>query len=130
MRGAGRLTRAVVGWQYVCYGFIFGPRDRAFVYFSDVSAVPPEAMRQLRGVVIDTLVVDALYPEARPVRGLRGCPPRGAYYGSWAQGMAHSTHFAVDDALAFVRLVRPRKTYLVGMTHLVRPRWAGRGGGP
>ena len=33
--------RVFHGGDYICYGFLFGPADKAFVYLSDISASTP-----------------------------------------------------------------------------------------
>lgn len=60
-------------------------------YCTDVSAVPPESWRLLRG--LSTLVVDGL------------------------RHRAHPTHFTVAQALDVVERVRPRVAYLTHVSH-------------
>jgi phosphoribosyl 1,2-cyclic phosphate phosphodiesterase len=70
---------------------ILGFRFGAFAYLTDCSAIPEGSWPLLDGV--DTLVIDAL--RYRP----------------------HTTHFSVDEALAAVRQIGPRRTYFTHMNH-------------
>lgn len=79
------------GGCYVCLGFAFGARGE-FVYLSDVSEVPPATMRALRECDTEVLVVDALL-KSRP-----------GY-----------SHFGLQQALALVRELRPKRAFLIGM---------------
>lgn len=60
-------------------------------YCTDVSAIPPESWRPLRG--LSTLVIDAL------------------------RHRAHPTHFTVSQALDVVERVRPVRTYFTHISH-------------
>lgn len=66
-------------------------RFNDFAYVTDVSEIPPEAMAQLRG--LDALILDAL--RVRP----------------------HPTHFNVEQALAVVKELKPRRAYFTHMSH-------------
>ena len=64
------------------------------LYVSDVKAIPPETSRWLARVGragVDLLIVDAL------------------------RRSEHPTHFSLDEAIAFVRTVRPKRALLIGM---------------
>ena len=84
------------GENYTCLGFGFGRKDKRLVYISDVSEIPETTMNHLaRGGAgtIAVLVLDAMtYDNTRP------------------------THQSVKDALSIVRALKPRRTYLVGMS--------------
>ncbi len=67
-------------------GFRFGP----VAYSTDLNDLGPEALNTLRGV--ELWIVDALRIEPHP------------------------THFSVDDALGFIRHVKPRRAILTHMT--------------
>ena len=82
------------GGQYVSLGFTFGRTAdgrRAFVYISDVKALPADTEAYLLAAPIDVLVVDLL------------------------RRADHTTHFSFDEAVAFVRRFKPTKAYFVGM---------------
>jgi phosphoribosyl 1,2-cyclic phosphate phosphodiesterase len=70
-----------------------GAEDSPFplAYCTDVSAIPPESWRQLRG--LHTLVLDAL------------------------RVRTHPTHFTLDEAVNVAERVAPRQTYFVHMAH-------------
>jgi phosphoribosyl 1,2-cyclic phosphate phosphodiesterase len=68
-------------------GFRFGN----VAYCTDVNAIPPESMDQLRE--LDVLVLDCLRREP------------------------HATHFGLADALSVVEELRPRRTLLTHMSH-------------
>ncbi|CAK0879249.1 unnamed protein product [Prorocentrum cordatum] len=88
------------GGTYVSLGFSFGRVEgvggakgiRPFVYISDVSSLPLETEEWLREAPIGVLVVDALRREH------------------------HATHFSLQDAVDFVRKLRPRRALFVGMS--------------
>lgn len=62
-------------------------------YVTDASAIPPESRAQL--TELDVLVLNALRPEPHP------------------------THFSLDQALAVIQDLRPRRAFLVHMTHAI-----------
>jgi phosphoribosyl 1,2-cyclic phosphate phosphodiesterase len=68
-------------------GFRFGN----VAYCTDVNAIPPESMDELRG--LDVLVLDCLRREP------------------------HATHFGLDQALAVAAELEPRRTLLTHMSH-------------
>ena len=70
---------------------IYGYRIGAFAYLTDCSAIPEGSWELLRG--LDTLILDALRP--RP----------------------HPTHLSVDQALAIVETLQPRRTWFTHMCH-------------
>lgn len=70
---------------------ILGFRFGSFAYFTDCSAIPDESWRLVENV--DTLVIDAL------------------------RDKKHSTHFTVDEALASIARIAPRRAYLTHMAH-------------
>ncbi len=70
-------------------GFRFEAEDKAFAYMPDVKRVPQAGIDLLRG--LDLLIVDAL----------RYTP--------------HPSHFSLDDALALIREVRPRRALLTDL---------------
>lgn len=83
------------GGQYVSLGFGFGRKadgSRPFVYISDVKALPPDTMEWLLAKPIDVLVVDLL------------------------RRADHTTHFSFDEAVSFVKRLRPGRTLFVGMS--------------
>jgi phosphoribosyl 1,2-cyclic phosphate phosphodiesterase len=66
-------------------------RAGSFAYVTDCNSIPSDSMAKLRGV--DTLILDALrYKE-------------------------HPTHFNIDQALAVVEELKPRRTYLTHIAH-------------
>ncbi len=71
-------------------GYRFGP----FAYVTDASRIPPESRDRLRG--LDTLVLGALRWEPHP------------------------THMNIEEALAVVADLRPRRTFFTHMAHTVR----------
>lgn len=83
----------VHGEDCICMGFVFGERERV-VYLSDVSRVPPETENYLLGLgQIDVLIVDALFKERK-----------------------HPTHFSLPESLEFIRKVKPKRAFLIGMS--------------
>jgi len=80
------------GPDYVATGFLFGAEERV-VYLSDVSAVPPSTMEFIKSAPIDILIIDCLF-----------------------RVREHPTHMNYPQAMSFLRQIRPRRTYLVGMS--------------
>lgn len=72
---------------------VFGYRVDDFAYLTDVKTVAPEEVEKLKN--LDVLVLNAL----------RIAP--------------HSTHFNLQEALDFIALVQPKKTYLTHISHLL-----------
>lgn len=70
---------------------VFGYRIGDFAYLTDVKTVEPEEMQRLEGV--EVLVVNALRQEA------------------------HHSHFNLEEALGFIRQVRPARAYLTHISH-------------
>jgi phosphoribosyl 1,2-cyclic phosphate phosphodiesterase len=70
---------------------ILGYRFGTFAYLTDCSAIPDQSWPLLRG--IDTVVVDAL------------------------RHKPHPTHFTVEDAIAAVSRIGPRRAYFTHMAH-------------
>ncbi|HMR18999.1 MAG TPA: MBL fold metallo-hydrolase [Sphingobacterium sp.] len=70
---------------------VLGFRLGKFAYITDAKTVPPESMEVLEGV--EVLVVNAL------------------------QEIPHISHFTLDEALAFIDLIQPGKTYLTHISH-------------
>ena len=82
------------GGTYISLGFAFGRNadgSRPFVYISDVKALPEKTQQWLDEAPIRVLVVDML------------------------RRTDHTTHFSFDEAVAFVRRMRPSKALFVGM---------------
>lgn len=73
-------------------GFLFEyPGARSIAYLPDVKRIPPDTLRQLRGV--DVLVVDALRPQPHP------------------------THFSLDEALEVIRKTDAGEAWLTHLGH-------------
>jgi len=72
---------------------VFGYRVDDFAYLTDVKTVAPEEVEKLKN--LDVLVLNAL----------RVAP--------------HNTHFNLQEALDFIALVQPKKTYLTHISHLL-----------
>lgn len=70
---------------------VFGYRIDDFAYLTDVKTIENAEIDKLKGVKI--LVVNALREEA------------------------HHSHFNLQEALDFINLVRPEKTYLIHISH-------------
>lgn len=70
---------------------VLGFRIGSVAYCTDVSEIPAASMRLLRG--LEVLVLDAL------------------------QFRKHPTHFTVEEALAVVGELKPRRTYFTHMSH-------------
>jgi len=70
---------------------ILGFRFGGFAYLTDCSAIPDESWSLIQGV--DTLVLDAL------------------------RHKPHPTHFSIDEAVAVVDRIRPRRAYFTHMCH-------------
>lgn len=70
---------------------VFGYRIGDFAYLTDAKTVEPEEMQRLEGV--EVLVVNALRQEA------------------------HHSHFNLEEALAFIRQVKPGRAYLTHISH-------------
>lgn len=71
---------------------VFGYRIDDFVYLTDVKTVDPAEAEKLKGVRV--LVINALRYEP------------------------HDTHFNLEEALDFIRLIQPEKTYLTHVSHI------------
>jgi phosphoribosyl 1,2-cyclic phosphate phosphodiesterase len=86
---SGRRVEAipVLHGQLEVTAFRFGP----LAYVTDVSAIPPASLERLRG--LDTLVLGALRHEPHP------------------------THFTVEQALAVVEELAPRRAFFIHMSH-------------
>ncbi len=72
---------------------ILGYRFDGLVYLTDVKTVPEHSFEHLKN--IDVLVVNALREEE------------------------HFSHFTLDEALAFIEKVKPKKAYLTHISHLL-----------
>ncbi len=72
---------------------VFGYRVDDFAYLTDVKTVAPEEVEKLKN--LDVLVLNAL----------RITP--------------HNTHFNLQEALDFIALTQPKKTYLTHISHLL-----------
>lgn len=70
---------------------VLGFRVGDLAYCTDVNKIPDESWPLLRG--LDTLILDALRPEPHP------------------------THFSLDEALAVVERLRPRRAYFTHLSH-------------
>lgn len=70
---------------------VFGYRIDDFAYLTDVKSVDTEEAEKLKGVKV--LVVNALRIEL------------------------HSSHFNLDEALAFIKLINPERAYLTHISH-------------
>lgn len=73
----------------------FGFRAGGLGYVTDAKRLPPEAKRILSGVSV--LVINALW-----------------------HGNPHPTHFNIEEAVAAVRELDPRRAFLTHLTHRVR----------
>ncbi|WP_010520976.1 MBL fold metallo-hydrolase [Aquimarina agarivorans] len=72
---------------------ILGFRVDNLVYLTDVKTVPEHSYQHLKN--IDILVVNALREEA------------------------HFSHFTLEEALAFIRKIQPKRAYLTHISHLL-----------
>lgn len=72
---------------------VFGYRIDDFAYLTDVKTVAPEEAEKLKN--LEVLVLNALRIEP------------------------HNTHFNLQEALDFIALVQPKKTYLTHISHLL-----------
>jgi phosphoribosyl 1,2-cyclic phosphate phosphodiesterase len=72
---------------------VYGYRINDFAYLTDVKTINPEEIEKLVGVKV--LVINALREEP------------------------HHSHFSLQDALDFVTLVQPERTYLTHISHLL-----------
>lgn len=92
--GVVRATRLPHGREDVL-GLVFEEpaTDAKFAYFTDCKALTPEARRLAAGA--DLMIIDALRPNAHP------------------------THLTVDEALAEIEAVAPRRALLTHMTYQV-----------
>ena len=70
---------------------VFGYRIGDFAYLTDAKTVEPEERQRLEGV--EVLVVNALRQEA------------------------HHSHFNLEEALEFIRMVKPARAYLTHISH-------------
>ncbi len=70
---------------------IFGFRINNFAYLTDVKTVPDEEKAKLKG--LDVLVVTALHKEK------------------------HVSHMNLEESLAFIDEIKPKKTYLTHLSH-------------
>lgn len=72
---------------------VFGYRFENFAYLTDVKEVPEVEIEKLKG--LDVLVVNALREESHP------------------------THFNLQEALDFIKIVQPKKTYFTHISHVL-----------
>ena len=72
---------------------VFGYRIDDFAYLTDVKSIDKVEMNKLKNLKV--LVVNALREEA------------------------HATHFNLQEALAFIALVRPEKAYITHISHIL-----------
>ncbi|MGV1011627.1 MAG: MBL fold metallo-hydrolase [Flavobacterium sp.] len=72
---------------------VFGYRINNFAYLTDIKTIESEEIEKIKGV--EVLVINALREEP------------------------HHSHFSLQDALDFVTLVQPKKTYLTHISHLL-----------
>ncbi|HBI01903.1 MAG TPA: MBL fold metallo-hydrolase [Flavobacterium sp.] len=72
---------------------VFGYRIDNFAYLTDVKTIAKSELEKLKN--LDVLVVNALREEP------------------------HSTHFNLEEALNFIALVNPKKSYLTHISHLL-----------
>ena len=70
---------------------VFGYRIDDFAYLTDVKTIEPEEIEKLRGLKV--LVVNALRIEP------------------------HISHFNLEEALAFIKLIQPERAYLTHISH-------------
>ena len=70
---------------------VLGFRIGDLAYCTDVSKIPDESWPVLEG--LDVLLLDALRPEPHP------------------------THFSLDEALAAIERLKPRRAYLTHLSH-------------
>ena len=70
---------------------VFGFRTDDFAYITDAKTVPDEEIDKLQD--LEVLVVNALRKEP------------------------HISHFNLEEALAFIELVKPKKAYLTHISH-------------
>eukprot|EP00730_Choanoeca_flexa_P016277 TRINITY_DN7659_c0_g1_i2.p1 TRINITY_DN7659_c0_g1~~TRINITY_DN7659_c0_g1_i2.p1 ORF type:complete len:396 (+),score=71.46 TRINITY_DN7659_c0_g1_i2:41-1228(+) len=99
------------GGSYIALGFLFGKPGSRIAYLSDTNGIPARSMVSLtvdclatqrrrsaheilKQEPIDILVLDALFLERK-----------------------HTSHFSLPDSLEVIRELRPKRTYLTGMTH-------------
>eukprot|EP00658_Telonema_sp_P-2_P045882 TRINITY_DN3392_c0_g1_i12.p1 TRINITY_DN3392_c0_g1~~TRINITY_DN3392_c0_g1_i12.p1 ORF type:complete len:193 (+),score=31.51 TRINITY_DN3392_c0_g1_i12:787-1365(+) len=86
----------VHGPGFCSLGFAFGEFEKRFVYLSDVSSLPTESSRMLKSWKIETLVLDCLLPDR-----------------------STASHLGLPEVLKLVRELGPKRTLLVGMSHLM-----------
>lgn len=71
---------------------VFGYRIQDFVYLTDVKTIDLEEVEKVKGC--EVLVINCLREEP------------------------HNTHFNLEEALEFISLVQPKKTYLTHISHI------------
>ncbi|KAL3689445.1 hypothetical protein R1sor_015754 [Riccia sorocarpa] len=85
------------GEDCLSLGFLFGKKHRV-AYISDVSRIPESTERLISADgefgPVDVLILDTLFKYRR-----------------------HNTHFCLEDSLATVKRLRPKRAFFVGMTH-------------
>jgi phosphoribosyl 1,2-cyclic phosphate phosphodiesterase len=72
---------------------VFGYRIEKFAYLTDVKSIEKEEILKLKN--LDVLVINALREEP------------------------HQTHFNLNEALEFIKLIQPKKAYLTHISHLL-----------
>ncbi|OQR99827.1 hypothetical protein THRCLA_06368 [Thraustotheca clavata] len=83
------------GKDYIASGFLFGQEvGKRIAYLSDVSAIGEVAMATLKEAPLDALFIDSLHPE---------------HY--------HGTHMNLIQALETIEQLKPRQSFLTGMSH-------------
>lgn len=72
---------------------VFGFRIQDFVYLTDVKSMEKEEMEKIKGVKV--LVINALRVEP------------------------HHSHFNLEEAIAFINIIKPSKAYITHISHLM-----------
>jgi len=70
---------------------VFGYRFKNFAYLTDMKTIPEKEIEKLQN--LDVLVVNALREKS------------------------HISHFNLEEALAFIALVKPKRAYLTHISH-------------
>mmetsp|Transcript_20357 Transcript_20357/g.67995 ORF Transcript_20357/g.67995 Transcript_20357/m.67995 type:complete len:148 (-) Transcript_20357:3001-3444(-) len=80
------------GPDCICYGFDFGVRDRV-VYLSDFTSISEEVYEVIEEREVSILVLDSLRPDKDSL-----------------------THIGLPTAVEIAKRVKPKKTFLVGLS--------------
>ena len=89
--------------DFICFGFII---QNAVVYISDVSTIPEDVMKYLKGYLWPSLAASTASGPPVLILDCLGLKP-------------HLSHLSLTQSIEYAREIDAQKTYLVGFSHRV-----------